>query len=65
MFALFDGDKQISKAHSTKEAAVIEAYERKLVVDFSADFPGDKSGRCLPEGFVIRELEPQAGGKKP
>ena len=31
MYALFDKDKQISKAHSTKEAAMAEAFERKKI----------------------------------
>lgn len=56
MYALFDGNNQISKAHSTKEAVAIEAFEKKLVIDFGADFIGDKSGRCLPEGFAIKEV---------
>ena len=30
-YALFINEKQISKSHSTYDAAEIEAYERKLV----------------------------------
>lgn len=56
MYALFQNEAQITKAHSTKEAVIIEAYELKLVIDFSADFIGDKSGRSLPEGCEIREI---------
>ena len=32
MYALFKNDKQISKAHSTKEAVIVEAYERGRVL---------------------------------
>lgn len=55
-YALFTGKKQISKAHSTKEAVEIEAFEQKLVIDYSADFIGDQSGRHLADGYSIREL---------
>jgi hypothetical protein len=57
MYALFKDDKQISKAHSTQEAAAVEAYERKLVIDWGTDFPGDKPGRTLLEGYEIKNLE--------
>lgn len=57
MYALFKDGKQISKAHSTREAAAIEAYERGLVVDWGADFPGDKPGRWLAGGYEIKQVE--------
>jgi len=57
MYALFDGDRRISKAHSSKEAVAVEAYERKLVLDYSADFAGDKASRSLPNGISIREVD--------
>lgn len=56
LFALFKNDKRISKAHSTREAAFIEAFERGVVIDYSADFIGDKSGRTLMEGYEVREF---------
>lgn len=56
MYALFEGNKQISKAHASERAAVVEAFERKLVVDGAADFPGDKSGRFLIPPYEIREV---------
>lgn len=56
MYALFKDGKQYSKAHPTKEAATIEAYEKGVVIDYGADFVGDKSGRCLAGGFEIRTL---------
>lgn len=55
MYALFKDGKQVSKAHSTREAATIEAYERGLVVDWGADFPGDKPGRALADGYEIKQ----------
>jgi len=57
MYALFHDGIQISKSHSTKEAAMVEAYEHGAVVDYGADFIGDKSGRCLIDGFKIREID--------
>jgi hypothetical protein len=56
MYALFHEGKQISKAHSTEKAAIVEAYERKIVVSSGFDFPGDKSGHFLPRGYEIREI---------
>lgn len=31
MWAVFKGDEPVTKAHSTKQAAIIEAFERGLV----------------------------------
>lgn len=55
-YALFKNNTQVTKAHSTKDAAVIEAYELGIVIDYSADFIGDKSGRSLIEGYEIKEV---------
>lgn len=55
MYAVFKDGKQYSKAHSTKEAAKIEAYEMGVVVDWGADFIGDKPGRGLIDRFEIKE----------
>lgn len=54
-YALFHNGQQIGKAHSTKRAAEIEAYERFVVIDYCADFIGDRSGRCLADGYEIKE----------
>lgn len=56
-YALFKDGAQYSKSHSNKEAAIIEAYEKGVVIDYSADFIGDSSGKCLMEGFEIKEIE--------
>lgn len=56
-YALFKDGKQISKAHSTKDAAAIEAYERGLVWDCNADFPGDKPGKELAAGYEINPID--------
>jgi|HubBroStandDraft_4_1064222.scaffolds.fasta_scaffold122747_5 hypothetical protein len=56
MYALFKDGRQYSKAHSTKEAAAIEAYEKGVIVDWGTDFPSDKPGRGIMEGFEIRKI---------
>lgn len=56
MWALFKDGEQLSKSHPIKAAAVMEAFERGLVLRFSADFTGDKSGECLPDGYEIKEV---------
>lgn len=57
MFALFQHGKQISKAHSTQDAARIEAYECGAMIDYGADFAGDTSGRTLANGYEIKPIE--------
>ena len=52
-YALF---KQVSKPHSTREAAMVEAYEKGVVLSFGADMPGDVSGRELAEGYRVIEI---------
>lgn len=59
MFALFKGDKQITKPHSTKAAVLVEAYERGLVTSGLSDFPGQMRGVstiALDKGHSIREV---------
>ena len=58
-YALFHNGRQISKAHSTRNAAVIEAIERKLAIWGSGDFLGDVgvSTVALPEGYDIKEVQ--------
>lgn len=56
MYALFKDGKQHSKAHSSREAATVEAYEIGAVVDWGADWIGDKPGRGLAGGYEIKEI---------
>ena len=55
MYALFKDDKQISKAHTTQAAVIIEAYERKFVTSCSSDFMGEDAD-VLDDGIEIREV---------
>lgn len=57
MYALYKDGKQVSKMHANKEAVMVEAFERKAVWQSHADFPGDKEGLELMEGYEIRELD--------
>ena len=49
-FALFKDDKQISKAHSTREAAETEAFEVGAVVTMGRSV-------MLAKGYEIREMK--------
>ena len=51
MYALFHYAKQISKPHKHKICAIVEAYERGIVMT--------KIGLLTGEGYIIRALEPQ------
>jgi len=42
LYALFHDGEKISKAHTTREAVVIEAYERGAVGEHHPYFPGDR-----------------------
>jgi hypothetical protein len=56
-FALFRGGQQISKAHSTREAARAETYAHGAIINRAADFPGDEEARSvLADGYEIRPL---------
>lgn len=55
-FALFKDGIQISKSHSDRGVAMIEAFERKAVVSWSADFWSDKSDAALVDGYEVREV---------
>lgn len=57
MYALFKDGEQISKSHPIKAVAVMEAFERGLVLRFSGDFIGEKSGECLPDGYEIKLIK--------
>ena len=49
MYALFKNNKQISKAHTTKRAALIEAYELNVVI---------RGGKFLGliDGYKVKEV---------
>ena len=49
-YALFRDNKQISKPHSTKEAAMIEAYEQGVVVVL-------KGHKFLVDDHYVREVK--------
>jgi hypothetical protein len=55
-FALFKDGVQVSKAHSTRGAAMIEAFQWKAVVSWSKDFWSDPApGLCMVEGYEVKE----------
>ena len=47
-------DGRVLAEHSTREAVIIEAIERKLVVRWAPDFIGDNAGACLVSGVEIK-----------
>jgi hypothetical protein len=55
-FALVLDGKQVSKAHSTRHAVIIEAYERNIVARTTTDFGSDNGYDWLPPGYEIREV---------
>ena len=55
-FALFRDGRQVSKAHASKDAAAVEAYEAGAVIHWGTDFTGDKSRRGLADGYELREV---------
>ena len=57
-YALFKDSKQISKAHSTREAAIVEAREIGKVQRVVHDFCGNTHRITLVEGYEIREVTP-------
>jgi hypothetical protein len=50
MYALFRGDKQISKAHTTKDAVAVEAFERGIMLAF-------RNRIELADCYEIKEVE--------
>lgn len=49
MYALFHKDRQISKAHKHRICAIVEAYERGVVMT--------KVGLLIGEGYTIEEVK--------
>lgn len=57
LYALFLDGKQISKAHTTRAAAMVEAFERGAVERRSEDFPGDPPAHtALAPRYEIRHV---------
>lgn len=57
-YALFKDGKQISKTHSTKEAALVEAFEARAIVKGAWDFhPKDGFDNTLCAGYEIRVVK--------
>lgn len=52
-YAIFKEDKQITKAHSTRDAAMVEAFESKLAYYSYPDFINDRGGL-----FLINKVTP-------
>jgi hypothetical protein len=59
LYALFFDGRQISTAHSTREAVAVEAFERGAVERGAQDFAGDPASYTRPalaEGYEIRSV---------
>lgn len=58
LYALFRDGRQISKAHSTRIGAVMEAFERGAVLSWSPDFGSDQPAADmeLASDCEIKEL---------
>lgn len=54
-FALFQSGQQISKPHSTKIAAMIEAFERGAVIRCRCSYE-------LANGYDVRKVDPTERG---
>lgn len=68
-YALFEGDNQISKAHPHREAAIVEAYERRIMISGRLGRNG-KHIDCLPNRYEIKPVPPRdkfqtTGGYRP
>lgn len=48
-WALYKDGKRISRYHSTEDAAMVEAFEKKLVVQ-------DKFGKYLANGYEVKNV---------
>ena len=57
MWAVFKDGVQASKAHSTKEAALIEGFEAKLIYQYYPDFLGDTGGTGMVNGYEVKEVK--------
>jgi hypothetical protein len=56
-FALFKDDIRISKIHSTRGVAMVEAFQRHVVLSWRSDFESDPSpGLVMAPGYVVKEI---------
>ena len=55
-YAIFKNEKQVTKAHSTKKAAIVEAFEAKMASYAFPDYIGDKGGLFLNNGYKLQEV---------
>ncbi len=56
-YALFKDGQQVSKVHSTRRGAGMEAYEAGAVVIMSLDFREGMPERALAGGYEIRSVD--------
>lgn len=55
-YALFHEGKQVSKAHSSDYAVMVEAFEIGAVVTNHADFGDEKTVTTLANGYEIKNI---------
>ena len=56
-YAVFKDGKQVTKAHSTKEAAMVEAFEKKLAYYAYPDFYNQVGGLFLIDGVKLKQIK--------
>ena len=58
-WALFKDGKQISIGHPHKVSAIVEAFEAKVVVTTSGDWPLDRPmpSPMLMDGYTVEEVD--------
>jgi hypothetical protein len=62
-FALFKNGIRISKVHSTRGVAMVEAFQAKAVLSWSNDFWSDPApGLVMAEGYEVKETEADLAG---
>lgn len=56
-YALFKDGRRVSKIHTVRSVAVMEAFDRRVVVLSSQDFFDDPvTGYGLTDGYEIKEV---------
>ena len=56
-YALFKDGNQVTKAHSTRHAVIIEAYEKRIVMRTTSDFGSPEIYAWLPTDLEIMEMK--------